>query len=590
MSLYNTTSAMPRLFRFLVLTSLLWIPVFGHSQIIYRADSDTSYQNSSGLLTMTLDSNKLNNLTRLGMLWGFIKYYHAGVKQGEYNMDAELFRELPKVLAAQNREDADNIMETWIDHFGIPISCPNCRMVTRTDNVKLSPDFGYLFDAEHFSRSLINKLLYIRNNRDTGYHHYYAEQSFSRNATFMHERAYQGNWYPDAGLRLLAVYRYWNIIRYYFPYRHLIGADWNNQLSELIVSLNKVEDTGSYIMACRKMVATIHDGHANISGENNDAFIAGNRLPPIKTMFIGGQLVIVGYDDTLDIGNKIEVGDIIEQIDNVPVAKLVQQMLPFVSGSNYSYELYVLSLGRSLLLNTKKPFLHVVINHNGQLHDAYLPTQICPKPPYGCSAFPPPANDKGYKMLSGNIGYVYPANLFRNSTDTILQLMKNSKGLIVDMRCYPHGSPLNLIKMMKCSKSPFEISSQMAIDAPGMFEYHTGPWLRGCDSACYHGKVVIIVNQATISQAEFTTMGLATIEGSIVIGDTTAGADGDVSLIPLPGGLKTRISGTGVLYPDGRETQRVGVKIDKVVRPTIEGIRAGKDEQLEAAIKIIEEQ
>jgi C-terminal processing protease CtpA/Prc len=44
------------------------------------------------------------------------------------------------------------------------------------------------------------------------------------------------------------------------------------------------------------------------------------------------------------------------------------------------------------------------------------------------------------------------------------------------------------------------------------------------------------------------------------------------------------ISGIGVLYPDGRPTQRIGIVPDLVVTPTVEGIRAGRDEVLEAAV------
>ena len=75
-----------------------------------------------------------------------------------------------------------------------------------------------------------------------------------------------------------------------------------------------------------------------------------------------------------------------------------------------------------------------------------------------------------------------------------------------------------------------------------------------------------------------------------VIGSKTAGADGNVSLIVLPGGIHTMISGIGVFYPDGGQTQRVGVRIDEIVEPTIEGIKAGRDEVLERAIEIITDQ
>jgi len=57
----------------------------------------------------------------------------------------------------------------------------------------------------------------------------------------------------------------------------------------------------------------------------------------------------------------------------------------------------------------------------------------------------------------------------------------------------------------------------------------------------------------------------------------------------LPGGITTLISGIGILYPDGTETQRKGVKIDEVVKPTIAGIKAGLDEPLERAKTIIGE-
>lgn len=47
------------------------------------------------------------------------------------------------------------------------------------------------------------------------------------------------------------------------------------------------------------------------------------------------------------------------------------------------------------------------------------------------------------------------------------------------------------------------------------------------------------------------------------------------------------ISGIGIYYPDGTETQRVGIVTDIEVKPTIDGIKAGRDELLEKAIELI---
>jgi len=99
--------------------------------------------------------------------------------------------------------------------------------------------------------------------------------------------------------------------------------------------------------------------------------------------------------------------------------------------------------------------------------------------------------------------------------------------------------------------------------------------------------VVILVDETSLSQAEYTAMAFRSAPGAVVVGSTTAGADGNVSPIPLPGGFQTMVSGIGVFYPDKRPTQRVGIVPDIAVTPTIAGIRAGRDEVLEAAIRQI---
>jgi len=48
------------------------------------------------------------------------------------------------------------------------------------------------------------------------------------------------------------------------------------------------------------------------------------------------------------------------------------------------------------------------------------------------------------------------------------------------------------------------------------------------------------------------------------------------------------IGGIGVFHPDRKPTQRIGIVPDLEVKPTIAGIREGRDELLEAAIRLIE--
>lgn len=48
------------------------------------------------------------------------------------------------------------------------------------------------------------------------------------------------------------------------------------------------------------------------------------------------------------------------------------------------------------------------------------------------------------------------------------------------------------------------------------------------------------------------------------------------------------VSGTGVFYPDRTPTQRTGILPDVALRPTLAGLRRGRDEVLEEAIRRID--
>ncbi|MDQ1096080.1 S41 family peptidase [Chryseobacterium camelliae] len=75
----------------------------------------------------------------------------------------------------------------------------------------------------------------------------------------------------------------------------------------------------------------------------------------------------------------------------------------------------------------------------------------------------------------------------------------------------------------------------------------------------------------------------------IFVGSQTAGADGNKTSIKLTDGNKIIFSGLGIYYPDGGETQRIGIKPDVVVRPTVESIRNKEDLLLLKALELIDQ-
>jgi hypothetical protein len=96
--------------------------------------------------------------------------------------------------------------------------------------------------------------------------------------------------------------------------------------------------------------------------------------------------------------------------------------------------------------------------------------------------------------------------------------------------------------------------------------------------------VILLFDERTQSQAEYTCMGLEQFPEAIKIGSTTAGADGNVSKVYLPGKIFSYLTGLGTFYPDYLQTQRIGIIPDYEVQPTISGVRAGRDEVLAYAL------
>jgi hypothetical protein len=154
--------------------------------------------------------------------------------------------------------------------------------------------------------------------------------------------------------------------------------------------------------------------------------------------------------------------------------------------------------------------------------------------------------------------------------------------IVFDIRGYPQGTLWYLVDYL--FPQPIHIANFTVPDHqyPGVLFWQEET-IGGYNSDVYQGQLIILFDIRTLSQAEYTCMGLEQHPGSIKIGSQTKAADGNVSLIDLPGSVSTYFTGLGTFYPDYTPTQRIGIVPDVEIRPTIAGIRQGRDEILEYA-------
>jgi hypothetical protein len=191
-----------------------------------------------------------------------------------------------------------------------------------------------------------------------------------------------------------------------------------------------------------------------------------------------------------------------------------------------------------------------------------------------------------FQKLSADVAYVKLSSVREADVPSYLAAAAATKAWILDIRSYPTAFMVFAIgQHLVQAPTPFVAFSFADLDNAGAFEWRPGAELTP-ELPHYDGKVVVIVDEDSQSQAEYTTMAFRAAPGAVVVGSTMAGADGNVSEFPLPGGYTSLFSGLGVFYPDHRPTQRVGIVPDVKVMPTVAGIRARRDEVLEAAIRV----
>lgn len=552
-------------------------------RIVYKAEQDKEFDKGSAIETIEVSEENGADLALLGKVWGFLKYYHPAVAKGEYNWDYELFRIIPKVVQANTNQERDEVLVDWINSLGsLEIRKKPGKM---KGDALLTPDLSWI-TASDLSQELVNQLESVKNAKRNEEHFYVGLADRVRNPVFKNEKPYAAKTYPDAGFRLLSLYRYWNIIQYYFPYKHLIEEDWEDVMSEFIPKFVDASNETAYKLAVLELMGRVHDTHANIWGRY-DALETfwGINLAPFEVTFVENKAVITGfYGDEATSKPTLQIGDIITKVNNKAVEEIVQERLKYTPASNYPTQLRDIA---GKLLRTNDTILNVEYSRSGSLEQANLGT-------YSIGGLKIPNRsqraDSCFRLLTPEIGYLYLGSIKSEYLPKIFSEIKDTKGLVIDLRCYPSEFVVfSLGKYLMPKSINFVEFTNGNILNPGLFTKSKTLRVGEKNKGYYKGKVVILLNELSQSQAEYTAMAFRVAPKATVIGSTTAGADGNISQFYLPGGINTVISGIGVYYPDGRETQRVGIIPDIEVQPSIAGIRSGRDELIDKAVEVIQE-
>ena len=527
-------------------------------------------------------------LAALGQVWGFLKYYHPGVAKGTIHWDSVLVDAVPRAKAARTNAELDAIVRGLLDAAGSVRPCVDstanagtpgpCRQ-TFPDSLRINLDLRWLTDSRLLSADTKRRLAEVRDNRHRGSGRYV---TFASTAMFAADTAYALPEYPSEGQRLLALFRFWNAARYYFPYMYVNGGDWNAVLPEFIPRLIAAKDATEYHLTVLELTTRLRDTHVS-AGSLLLAKALGNRFPAFEARSIEGKVVIWRFTPSAPAdGGGLRVGDVITHIDGETMVAR-RSLAKYVAAGNAA------TLERKLvqlMLRSRNDSVSYTIERHGKVLTVRVAMPPVPTSPPVPRTYP--VTELAKVLPNSTIGYINMGDLNSTQVDSAFAIVKNTTGIVMDVRNYPRGTMYQFAMLFNSGARPFVKFTSPDSTYPGQFVWRP-PVLAGRsgNTEYYRGRIAILVDERTQSHAEFSVMALRTAPENKVIGSQTAGADGNITRFSLPGGIGTLFTGLGVYYPDGKETQRIGIVPDIEIRPTLAGFRAGRDEVLERALEYI---
>ena len=541
-----------------------------------KAELDKEFDTGSRIDIENITKLQIDNIYKVGKVWGFLKYYHPQIADGNLNWDYELIRMIPEVLSQTNKTSINTILKNQIDKLG-DFTIGDVAETNR--GIKLNPPVLWISDTTFLSTELSLALKEIRDCKKSNEHYYVSLARNIGNPIFTNEKPYTNMDFNDDGIKIISLFRYWNIIQYYFPYRNLIDDNWDSVLIEFIPKIISADDELSYKLTLLELIGKVSDTHANI-WQRDDVLerFWGLKAPPVEVKILDNEVVVSKLLNDSDENIELKIGDILTKVDDVSIDKLISEKIKFCPASNLSTKYRDVC---RKLLRTNNDSIKLTIKRDTVYYSTVMK----------CFDFDPAIYWKNeitsHKTIKNNIGYIYPGSLKKGEIDNIMEKFQNTNGLIIDLRCYPSDFIVfSLGKYLMPQPTEFVKFTKGSLSHPGEFSFKYTLKVGESRDNYYKNKIIILINEKTQSQAEYTAMAFRVAPKAKVLGSTTAGADGNVSTIILPGNVNTKISGIGVYYPDGTETQRIGIAPDIYIEPTINGVRNKEDEVLNKAVEL----
>jgi C-terminal processing protease CtpA/Prc len=378
-------------------------------------------------------------------------------------------------------------------------------------------------------------------------------------------------------VRLADVIIAWNIFQHFYPYFATTKSDWPAALPEYLQAAYPAQAGADFALVLRRLVARLNDGHGYVGYAGPQPRL---QQLPLRWEWVQGKLAI-----TQVLGDSVPVrpGDVVTAINGEDPGRYFERAGQSVSAATPGYLRYR-TAGETLSGPAGSGLRVQVQPASGTTRNLVLHYSLNGQ---SFSAESTPAEP--YRQLSPGVYYLNLDQLPMDKITPHLDELAGAQAIICDLRGYPRSNhellshlltrPDTATHWMRVPR--FIYPNQKQVASYGYFGWEMKP-----KAPHLAARVVFITDSRAISYAE-SVMGL--VKGyhlATIVGQPTAGTNGNVNPFTLPGRYTVRWTGMEVRRLDGQPHHGVGVLPDVPAERTLEGVRAGRDELLEKAIEV----
>ncbi len=384
-------------------------------------------------------------------------------------------------------------------------------------------------------------------------------------------------------VRLADIAIAWNVWENFYTYFDAVGVNWEPKLNEYLEKAFDAKDGEEFFQILKEFTAEIKDGQGAVSWDSEKKY----SYPPVILDRVENRITVVRLLEDSVMG--IRPGDVITKIDGEDVDSLINNISKYVSSATPQWKMYKVTHYELTKGDNGTDIRLTVKDQSGKTRDVVLKRSIESNQMRSLGWDDEKRPDEIAELENG-IVYV---DLCRSPMDSInksIDKIADAKGVIFDVRGYPNSNDEILRHMIDSPvlSAKWNVPRTIYPDRENLVGYDTlGRWRLTPLQPRIKGKIVFLTNARAISYAESILGIVEAYKLGEIVGEPTAGTNGDVNTLSLPGGFLIYWTGMKVLKNDGSQHHGIGIKPTVPVHRTIKGVSEGRDEFMEKAIELV---